>query len=127
MSEAMASPPIPRTTLGRTGIETTRLALGTWGFGPRGPALASVRDDEETVAVLVALGAAAGPVAAAIVTVTSFPEPGLTVPRSQLTVVAPEQVPCVDAAETSVTPAGSGSDTVAPAAALGPALWTASV
>jgi len=52
MSQPTALPPIPRTTLGRTGLETTKLAIGTWGFGPRGSVQATVRDDEDTVEVL---------------------------------------------------------------------------
>src|SRR4051794_24617765 len=82
---------------------------------------------EDTVAVLVTPGSAVCPAVATIVTVTSFAAPALTVPRTQLTVLVPEQVPWVDDAETSVRPAGSGSDSDTAAAGLGPALWTASV
>ena len=60
-------------------------------------------------------------------TVTSPAAPVLTVPIAQLTVVVPEQVPAVELADTSVRPAGSGSETLTPAAGLGPALWTVSV
>jgi hypothetical protein len=81
----------------------------------------------ETDAVLVTLGTALWPAVATIVTVTSLGAPALTVPRSQLTVALPEQEPFVEEAETSVSPAGSASETVTAAAGLGPALWTVSV
>ena len=80
--------------------------------------------DDDTVAVLVTLGAALGPAVATIVTVTSLAVPELIVPMLQLTVVVPEQVPFVELAETNVSPVGKGSDTPTPAAVLGPALWT---
>ncbi len=48
---------------------------------------------EETPAVFVTLGAAVCPTVATIVTVTSLAAPALTVPRLQLTVAVPEQVP----------------------------------
>src|SRR3954469_7468770 len=43
---------------------------------------------------------------------------GATVPREQMTVVVPEHVPWLVTAETNVTPAGSVSITVTPAAGL---------
>jgi hypothetical protein len=48
-----------------------------------------------------------------------------TVPREQLTVLAPVQDPCDGVAETNVVPAGRVSLTVTPAARLGPAFATA--
>jgi hypothetical protein len=49
-------------------------------------------------------------------------------PRLQVTVpVASAHEPCVGFAETKVSPAGSGSETVTPEALDGPALETASV
>ena len=76
--------------------------------------------DDDAVAVFVTLGTAAWSVVATIVIVTSLAAPALTVPRSQLTVVVPEQVPCVVVEETNVTPAGSASETLTAAAGLGP-------
>jgi len=46
------SPPIPWTTIGRTGIRTTRLGIGAWGFGPIGAPATQVGDDAALVAVL---------------------------------------------------------------------------
>ena len=60
-------------------------------------------------------------------TVTSLGGPALTVPTAQVIVVVPEQVPCVELADTSVRPAGSGSETLTAAAGLGPLLWTVKV
>lgn len=42
------------------------------------------------------------------------------VPMLQVTVVVPAQVPCVEVAETKVTPAGNGSVTTTPVATDGP-------
>src|SRR3954470_24220212 len=77
-----------------------------------------------TVAVLVTLGGALGPAVATIVTVTSPAVPELMVPRSHETVALPVHVPLVAEDDTNVMPAGSGSDTLTPAAGLGPALCT---
>ncbi len=59
--------------------------------------------------------------------VTSLAAPALTVPRLQLTVAVPEQVPFVVAVDTCVRPAGKVSETVTPAAGLGPLLRSVSV
>src|SRR5438477_343643 len=80
-----------------------------------------------TVAVLVTLGIAARPALATIVTVTSLAAPAATVPRLQVTVAVPEQLPAVVEADTYVRPAGRVSETLTPAAALGPLLWTVRV
>ncbi len=45
-------PPVPRVTLGRTGINTTKLAVGTWGMGPKGAEIASIQDDAVMISVL---------------------------------------------------------------------------
>src|SRR5947207_5638302 len=82
---------------------------------------------DDTVAVLVMPGTALAPAVATIVTVTSLAAPAFTVPMLQLTVPVPEQVPFVDVADTDVRPARSGSESVTPAAALGPLSWTVSV
>src|SRR3954462_15958429 len=53
MTSATTSlPPIPSTVLGRTGIKTSRLALGTFGWGKTGPAIARVENERALVAVL---------------------------------------------------------------------------
>jgi hypothetical protein len=75
---------------------------------------------DETVAVLVTLGTAVPPAVATIVTVTSPAAPAFTVPRLHVTVAVPEHVPWLAVADTRVRPAGSGSETVTPAAAFGP-------
>src|SRR4051794_16514321 len=60
--------------------------------------------------------------APAVVGLTTIAMPGVplgaTVPREQMTVVVPEHVPWLVTAETNVTPAGSVSMTVTPAAGL---------
>src|SRR3954471_14742165 len=43
---------VPRTTLGRTGLEVSKLSLGTWGFGNASAPEARIGDDENLVAVL---------------------------------------------------------------------------
>jgi D-threo-aldose 1-dehydrogenase len=43
---------IPRVRLGRTGIETSALALGAWGFGSASAPSAQVGDDERLAALL---------------------------------------------------------------------------
>jgi len=45
---------VPRTTLGRTGLEVSRLSLGTWGFGDASAPQARVGSDETLIAVLQA-------------------------------------------------------------------------
>jgi len=52
MTNARALPDVPWTTIGRTGLRTTRLGIGTWGFGPIGAPASQVGDDEAMVAVL---------------------------------------------------------------------------
>jgi D-threo-aldose 1-dehydrogenase len=51
-SEATSLQSIPWTTLGRTGIRTTKLALGTFGWGKVGPAIARVENERALVEVL---------------------------------------------------------------------------
>ena len=75
---------------------------------------------DETVAVLVTLGAALAPAVATIVTVTSPAAPVLTVPIAQLTWSCRSRSPASELADTSVRPAGSGSETLTAAAGLGP-------
>ena len=64
---------------------------------------------EESVAVLTMLDRRGLSALATIVTVTSLAAPALTVPIAHVTVVVPEQVLWLAVADTSVTPAGSGS------------------
>src|SRR5689334_6217152 len=45
-------PSVPWTTVGRTKLRTTKLGIGTWGFGPIGAPATQVGDDEALVAVL---------------------------------------------------------------------------
>src|SRR3977135_3540108 len=52
MSNSTTLPAVPWTTVGRTGLRTTRLGIGTWGFGPIGAPESQVADDEALVAVL---------------------------------------------------------------------------
>ncbi|MBV9579704.1 MAG: aldo/keto reductase, partial [Chloroflexi bacterium] len=52
MTRPSALPAVPWTTLGRTSIRTTRLGIGTWGFGPIGAPETQVGDDEALVNVL---------------------------------------------------------------------------
>lgn len=65
-----------------------------------------------TLAVLLIVPATVG--VTTIVTVTG--DPVATVPKLQVTVPPNVQVPWVDVADTGVTPAGSGSNTVVPVA-----------
>ena len=58
-----------------------------------------------------------------IVTVAEL-VPAARVPRLQVTVVVPEQLPCDDVAETNVVPDGSVSVTVTPVAAVLPVCET---
>lgn len=43
---------MPTTTIGRTGIKTSKLSLGTWGFGNASAPQARIGDDENLIAVL---------------------------------------------------------------------------
>ncbi len=52
MTSATTLPKIPWTTVGRTNIRTTKLGIGTWGFGPIGAPESQAGDDENVVAVL---------------------------------------------------------------------------
>src|SRR5260370_25902132 len=52
MTNATTLPAVPWTTVGRTGLRTTKLGIGTWGFGPIGAPETQVGDDESLVAVL---------------------------------------------------------------------------
>ena len=45
---------VPRTILGRTGLEVSKLSLGTWGFGNASAPEARIGDDDNLVAVLQA-------------------------------------------------------------------------
>ena len=56
MSDATTT--VPRTTLGRTGLEITKLSVGTWGFGNASAPEARIGDDDNLVAVLQAAFAA---------------------------------------------------------------------
>ena len=78
---------------------------------------------DETVAVLLSVPAEPG--VTTIVTVA--PAPFASAPRSHVTVAVPLHEPTVVLDETNVTPAGSTSVTVTPAAASGPWFATASV
>jgi D-threo-aldose 1-dehydrogenase len=49
---------VPRTVLGRTGLEISKLSLGTWGFGDASAPEARVGSDEALIAVLQAAFAA---------------------------------------------------------------------
>lgn len=51
--------PMPQVVLGRTGIETSRLSIGTWGFGDASAPQARVAD-EETLVRILATALAAG-------------------------------------------------------------------
>ena len=51
-SQTTSLPTIPWVTLGRTGIRTTKLALGTFGWGKVGPAVARVENERALVEVL---------------------------------------------------------------------------
>src|SRR5262245_54254050 len=75
-----------------------------------------------TVAVLVNVRLLVVLLAGTETTIETVAEllPAASVPRLQVTVVVPEQVPCDGVADTSVTPAGSGSLTVTLVAAVLP-------
>lgn len=49
---------IPRTVLGRTGLEVSKLSLGTWGFGNASAPEARIGNDDNLIAVLQAAFAA---------------------------------------------------------------------
>jgi D-threo-aldose 1-dehydrogenase len=57
-SNTIPSAVVPRTVLGRTGLDISRLSLGTWGFGDASAPEARVGGDEELIAVLQAAFAA---------------------------------------------------------------------
>jgi len=76
-----------------------------------------------TEAVLVMLPAATGLTMIVTVAVAAF----ASVPMEQVTVVVPEQVPCVETAETKVGPAGSVSVRFTFVAGDGPLLVIVSV
>ena len=82
----------------------------SFGFGSLSVALA--------LAVLLNCPVACG--TQTMLTVAALPL--ARVPRLQVTVVVPLQVPCVGVAETKVTPAGNGSVTVTFVAGEGPVL-----
>src|SRR5262245_2066795 len=79
-----------------------------------------------TVAVLVKVRGLVVVLAGTDTTIVTVAElaPAASVPRLQVTVVVPVQLPCDGVAETSVTPAGSGSVTVTFVAAVFP-VWEA--
>jgi len=58
MSTSTKLPPVPSTTLGRTGLTTSKLALGAYGWGGAGPAETRLEGDEAIVAALRAAFAA---------------------------------------------------------------------
>lgn len=51
-TDTTSLPPIPWVTLGRTGLRTTKLALGTFGWGKVGPVQARVENERALVEVL---------------------------------------------------------------------------
>jgi len=57
MSDTIAAS-VPRTTLGRTGLNVSKLSLGTWGFGNASAPEARIGDDDNLVATLQAVFAA---------------------------------------------------------------------
>src|SRR5690349_15649709 len=83
--------------------------------------------DEVALAVFVIVAPGLGATVVTIVMVTSPTAPASTAPRSQVTVVVPEQLPFVGEAETSVTLSGSGSVTVTASAGSGPELCSDNV
>ncbi len=52
MTHASPLPSVPWTTIGSTGIRTTKLGIGAWGFGPIGAPATQVGDDAALVDVL---------------------------------------------------------------------------
>lgn len=52
MSTSTSLPPVPTVTLGRTGLQTSRLALGAYGWGGQGPAETRLEGDEAIVTML---------------------------------------------------------------------------
>jgi len=52
MSQAPTLPAVPWTDVGKANLHTTKLGIGTWGFGPIGAKETQVADDEALVAVL---------------------------------------------------------------------------
>jgi D-threo-aldose 1-dehydrogenase len=49
---------VPRSTLGHTGLEISKISVGTWGFGGTSPQEAQIGEDENLVAVMQAAFAA---------------------------------------------------------------------
>jgi D-threo-aldose 1-dehydrogenase len=58
MSTSTQLPTVPWVTLGRTGLRTTKLAIGAYGWGGQGPAQTRLEGDEAIVATLRAAFAA---------------------------------------------------------------------
>lgn len=58
MSASTSLPTVPWVTLGRTGIRTTKLAIGAYGWGGQGPEQTRLEGDEAIVAALRAAFAA---------------------------------------------------------------------
>jgi D-threo-aldose 1-dehydrogenase len=58
MTQTPTLPSVPWTNVGSTGIRTTKLGIGAWGFGPIGAPATQVGDDEALVEVLRAAFAA---------------------------------------------------------------------
>jgi len=52
VTHGTALPPVPWTSVGSTGIRTTKLGIGAWGFGPIGAPATQVGDDAALVEVL---------------------------------------------------------------------------
>lgn len=52
MSTSPSLPPVPTVTLGRTGLQTSRLAIGAYGWGGQGPAETQLNGDEAIVTML---------------------------------------------------------------------------
>lgn len=52
MSTSTILPPVPEATLGRTGLRTSRLAIGTYGWGGQGPAETRLEGDERILRML---------------------------------------------------------------------------
>jgi len=79
--------------------------------------------EEDTDAVFASVPAALGRTTIVTVAVAAF----ASVPRAQVTVVVPEQLPWLELVETKLAPPGSMSVTLTPAAGFGPVLETVKV
>src|SRR5882762_681384 len=97
------APPAP-TGSGESVCESCRSATGLTVVGALAVLFEALGSPvvDETVAVLVMLGAAPAPGLTTSATITSFAAPALTVPTLQLTVAVPEHVPWPAVAETNV-------------------------